>query len=163
MFLKHLSAEAQIAVLRPTAGIGIYRNLHQWLVGCAIALAVLSVIVWNPLPLMFAALLGIVGFMERRALPNRQNALLAYDTLAPSSGWVSIAIAHGDGSAHFHAMVKENGKPDWSYEFVPQGWLPVAGVYPARIWRMDPAGAPALAIVDEGILVPRRDPVLAAT
>jgi hypothetical protein len=111
---------------------------------------------------MFAALLGVVGFVERRAVPNRLNALIAYDTLTPSSGWVSIAIAHGDGSAHFHAMVKENGKPDWSYEFEPQGWLPAARTYPARIWRMDAAGSPALAIVDEGILVPRRDPVLAA-
>lgn len=162
MFLKHLSAEEQITRLRTIAGIGLLRSLHQWLMGSAIALVVLSAILWSPIPLMFAALLGLVGFMERRAAPNRLNALVAYDTLTPSSGWVSIAIAHGDGSAHFHAMVKESGKPDWSFEFVPQGWLPVAGAYPARIWRMDAADAPALVIVDDGILIPRRDPVLAS-
>jgi hypothetical protein len=73
-------------------------------------------------------------------------------------GEVSITITRWDSDNHYHAHVLEQGQAEWDYEFIPQGWSPVTGRHVARIWRSDGTGAPALAVIDEGLLIPRYDP-----
>jgi hypothetical protein len=151
-----LSVERQIAALRPA--IGFAAHMHKWfLVGAA--LGVISAIVfWHPVPLMIAAFLAIVGFSEQRAGPNIVAAISAYDSGTPTPGEVTVTITCWDTDNHYHATLHEQGHPDWEYEFVPQGWQPAARSYPADIWRRGSKEQPVLAVVEEGIMIPRYDP-----
>lgn len=107
---------------------------------------------------MIAVFLGVVGFSERRAGPNIVSAIAAYDSGTPTNGEVSIAITSWDSDNHYHATVREQGHPDWEYEFIPQGWQPAIRGYPAQIWRAGSEQRPNLTVVEEGILIPRYDP-----
>jgi hypothetical protein len=157
--LRRLSVQEQIANLKRATRFSWGRNLHHWLVGIASGLLLLSLVIWHPIPLMLALFLGVIGIAERTAIPNVLNALEAYDTQPPSRGKVGITVSHwSDSSDHFHVVVSEPGHPDWTYEFIPQGWIPTLGSHPASIWRQGETGTPVLAIVDDGILIPRYPP-----
>ena len=132
--------------------------MHKWfLVGAAFGV-IAAIIFWHPIPLMVSVFLAIVGFSEQRAGPNIVAALCAYDCDTPTHGEISVAITCWDTDNHYHATVHENGHADWKYEFVPQGWQPTARSYPAKIWRTGSKGQPILAVVEEGIMIPRYDP-----
>jgi hypothetical protein len=88
------------------------------------------------------------------------SAIVAYDSGTPTDGDVSVAITSWDTDNTYHAIVREAGHSEWKYEFIPQGWQPASRSYPARIWRNDLEGRPILAVVEEGILIPRYDPKL---
>ena len=150
------SVEKQIAALRPT--LGFAAHMHSWLLGLAAVGVVAAIVFWHPVPLMVAVFLALVGLSEQRAGPNLVAAIRAYDSAAPSQGHVSVSITCWDTDNHYHAKVHEPGHPDWEYEFVPQGWQPDPRRYPAKIWRVGSTGQPVLAVVEDGILVPRYDP-----
>ena len=151
-----LSIEQQIAMLRPT--VGFAAHMHKWLLAGAAIGVIGAVVYWHPVPLMIAVFLGVIGFSEQRAGPNILSAIAAYDSSAPTNGEISIAITSWDTDNHYHATVREQGHPDWEYEFVPQGWQPANRSYPARIWRGGSENQPILTVVEEGILIPRYDP-----
>ena len=151
-----LSVEQQIAMLRPD--VGFAAHMHKWLLAGAAVGVIAAVLFWHPVPLMIAAFLGVVGFSEQRAGPNIVLAIAAYDSGTPTNGEISIAITCWDTDSHYHATVREQGHPDWKYEFIPQGWQPARRRYPAQIWRADSEKQPILAVVEEGILIPRYDP-----
>lgn len=154
--MKTLSVDEQVAVLRPS--IGFAAHLHHWFLGGAAAGAIVAVVLWHPVPLMIAAFLALVGLGERRAGPNIVAAILAYDTGTPSEGEATITITKGDMDDHYHALVRRQGQAGWTYQFMPQGWRPVAGTYPARVWCEGTSNRPVLAAVDEGLLLPRGEP-----
>lgn len=151
------TVEEQIAHLRP--GRRFAANLHVWLLGLAAALCVTAAVLWHPVPLVVGLFCGMVGLLDRRAGPYRVAALEAYDTLRPVVGEVRIEVTTWSDSDGYHATVRETGQAAWTYPFMPQGWTPVAGLYPARIWRSAPGKPPALAAVADGILVPRTSPM----
>jgi len=135
--------------------------MHKWFLAGAATGVIAAVVFWHPVPLMMAAFLGVVGFSEQRAGPNIVSAIVAYDSGKATDGEVSVAVTSWDTDNTYHATVCEVGHPDWTYEFIPQGWQPASRCYPARIWRTEPEGRPVLAVVEEGILVPRYPPKLA--
>ena len=154
--MKKLSVEQQIAALRPTMRFAA--QMHNWFLAIAASGVIASILFWNPIPLMFSIFFAVVGFSERRAGPNIVAAISAYDSETPSFGEVSVAITCWDTDNHYHATLREQGHPDWKYEFVPQGWHPASGTCPARIWRTGVERKPVLAVVEEGIMIPRYDP-----
>ena len=154
--MRTRTVEEQLAAL--TASIGFAAHIHRWLLTGAAIGVIAAVVFWHPVPLMIAAFLGIVGFSEQQAGPNIVAAMAAYDSGTPSCGEVSIAITCWDTDNHYHATVREQGHSDWEYEFIPQGWQPASCSYPARIWRTGTEGKPILAVVEEGILIPRYAP-----
>ena len=156
--MKPLSIDSQVALLKVAAKTRVGRNLQHWMQGSAVALALLSALIWNPIPLMLALFLGIVGIAERRAVPNILNALRAYETGVAAPGEVSISTICWDTDTHYHALVREPGRPDWTYEFIPQGWQPETGTHAARIWRLPGREAPVLVATEDGILIPRALP-----
>lgn len=156
--MKTFTVEQQIDNLRPLAKTSLALNFHNWLVASAVLLVILSVILWNPIPLMIAIFLGVVGISERSAGPNIAAAIKADDTIKATSDEVTITISCWDTDNHYHARVQENGQPAWEYEFVPQGWEPAVGCFAARIWRADTSGPPAITIVEGGILIPGHNP-----
>ena len=135
------------------------QHMHKWLIAGALFLAVVSLVSWHPALLIIAAMLAAIGVFERRAGPNILSALLAYESEEASTGFVAISITAWDTSKTYHATVREVGYPEWKFEFIPQGWKPASRSYKARIWRKSPDNRPTLAIVEEGILVPRYDPI----
>lgn len=149
------SVEQQLAALRPA--LGFAAHLHRHLVACALLGAFAAVVFWHPVPPMVAFFLAVVGLAERRAGPSIVAALVACDSGSPADGEVDVSISVRDGDHHYHARVREPGHPDWQYEFVPQGWQPVAATVPARIWRAGDAQAPVLAVVAVGVPIPRYD------
>lgn len=116
---------------RPTVNSGLALGLHNWMIASAIVLVIVSAYFWNPIPLIIAIFLGVVGFAERHAGPNLAAAIKAYDTIKPALGEVSISVSSGDSQDHHHAVAIAYGQPDWSYEFVPQNWQPKAGRHAA--------------------------------
>jgi len=152
------SVETQIARLRPA--VIFAPHMHKWfLAGAAIGFLA-AIVFWHPWPLMIAFFLGVVGFSEQRAGPNILSAILAYDCDDPTVGTVSVEITSWSDSETYHATVSEIGHSDWKYQFIPQGWQPANRSYSARIWRCGTEGRPLLAVVEEGILIPRYDPEL---
>jgi len=154
--VKPLSVERQIARLRPH--IGFAPHMHRWLLGAAAVGIIAAAVLRHPVPLMPAAFLALVGFAERRTGPNAAEAIRAYDTGVPTQGDVSVAITCWDTDDHYHATLHEQGHDDWKYEFIPVGWKPAAGSYPAKIWRNETDGRPLLAVTGEGVMMPRDDP-----
>ena len=156
--MSGLSVEQQIAMLRRSVTSGLAAHIHHWLMAGAAVGVIAAIALWHPVPLMIAIFLGIVGFAEQRAGPNIVRAISAYDRETPTRGEVSVAVTSGDSDDHYHATVREHGRSDWRYEFIPQGWRPSARTYPARIWRASADGRPVLAVVDDGVVIPRGDP-----
>ncbi len=159
--MKSTTVEKQLAHLRPMVKSGLAHRFHKWLVGIAVALVILSAYLWNPIPLMIALFLGFVGLAESKAGPNIAAAIKAYDSTRPNTGEVTITISSGDTTDHYHARVIEAGQPDWAYEFVPQQWTPAAGAHDAHIWRAGDGSPPKLAIIENGIMIPRGRPTRA--
>lgn len=157
--MKIFTVEQQIENLRLLAKKGLALNFHNWLLASAVVLVILSIFLWNPIPLMIAIFLGIIGIFERSAGPNIVASIKAYDTTKATLGTVVITISCWDIDNHYHVLVKESGQPDWKYEFIPQGWNPAAGCYAARIWRTGNVGPPILTAVENGILIPRYNPI----
>jgi hypothetical protein len=156
--MGELTVEEQIDLLRPAVRTGLARRLHWWLIGLAAAFGLVGLVLWHPVPLMISAFLGVVGLAERQAGPNLEVAVKAFDQGTPSTGHASITIKSGDTVDHYHVVLRQEGRPEAAYEFIPQGWRPVAGTHPARIWRMPADGSPVLATIEQGVLIPRRRP-----
>lgn len=152
------SVQQQIDALRSGVASGFAPRMHLWFLAGAAVGVIGAIIFWHPVPLMIALFLGVVGVAERRAGPNIAAAVAAFDCGTAEPGVVSIGICAGDMDDHYHARVSAEGHPDWDYEFIPQGWRPVAGSHPASIWRDEVSGRPLLAAVAEGILIPRSEP-----
>lgn len=119
---------------------------------------IVAIVLWHPVPLMLSAFLAIVGFSEQRAGPNIVAAISAYDSGTPRLGEATVSITCWSDDNHYQAIVREQDHPDWEYEFVPQDWQPAARSYPAKIWRAGNNKQPVLAVVEEGIMIPRYDP-----
>lgn len=156
--MKSYTVEQQIDNLRPFAKSSLGLNFHNWLLVSAVVLVILSIFLWNPVPLMVAIFLSVVGISERNAGPNIVAAIDAYDTNKATQGKVVITISCSSDDDHYYALVQEIGQLEWGYEFIPQGWQPLAGSYPARIWRAGTRGTPILTVVESGVLIPRYNP-----
>lgn len=156
--MKKFTVDEQLANLKTAARWPIAQKLNHWMIGTGVVLIIVSALIWNPIPLMIGAFLCIVGTAERRAIPNILNALHACESVQPSSGTAAISISCWSDSNHYEVILREVGQRAWQYEFIPQGWTPTEGTHSARIWRLGRCQAPALAAVEQGILVPRYDP-----
>lgn len=153
--MTDLTIEQQIDLLRPSVRIGLARRLHWWLIGLSAVLGLAGLVLWHPAPLMVGVFLGVVGVAERRAGPNLDAAVRAFDDGEPTGGRASITIVSGDVSDRYHVVLSEAGHHEIEFEFIPQGWLPVEGSFPARIWRAQDDDAPVLATIETGVLIPR--------
>jgi hypothetical protein len=154
--MKTLSVEQQIAELRPL--VGFAPDLQKWILGTAAVCIIAAVLFWHPWPLMIGVFLGIAGLGEKRSGPNIVQAVLAYDCGTETHGEVSIAVDSSDAVSRYYATVREQGHPEWDYEFIPVSWKPANGIFPALIWRHDIGKHPVLTAVEDGILIPRSDP-----
>lgn len=156
--MNNRTVDEQLAILRNAVASPVLRQLHYWMVGTAVVLVIASAVLWNPVPLMIGAFIGLVGIGGRQTIPNILNALHAYESVPPATGTAAISITCWSDDNNYQVVLREAGQPDWGYEFIPQGWTPVEGTHAARIWRLSGHPAPALAAVDDGVLIPRYDP-----
>jgi hypothetical protein len=158
--MSPLSVDQQIAQLRPL--VGFAPDLQKWLLGAAAVAVVAALLLWHPWPLMIGAFLGFAGLSEKRTGPNIVLAVLAYDSGTATQGEVSISVDSSETVSRYFVTVREQGHPDWEYSFSPVKWVPVSGDFPARVWRADGSNRPVLTAVEEGVLIPRNDPVQVA-
>ena len=151
------SVEQQIASLRPFVRSGLALNLNYCLAAAAVLLTALSVVLWHPVPLMFATFVAVVALGSRESGPLVTAAIAAYDSATPSFGQVTISISDHRDADTYQALISEPDQPIWKFEFIPQSWHPVAGSYPARVWRLQHE-YPVLAATEDGVLIPRYKP-----
>ena len=157
--MKDLSVEEQIARFRPGLALGIVARFHYWLLAIAVLCAIAALLLWHPLPLLFAAFFCIVALSDRGAGRNIAAAVTAYDMGTPTQCEVVIELREWSDVVTCHARIVQGESVAWTFAFVPQGWRPLAGQYAGRVWSKGSSGAPLLATIDGGVLVPRRDPV----
>lgn len=156
-----LSIEGQVDLLRPAVLSGFAAHMHLWLLGGALIGFMAAWILWHPVPLMFALFFGLVGLSERHGGANIVAAIKAYDFDESTPGAASISVGTWDSSNTYHVTVRTSDHVDWVYEFIPQGWQPADCVdVPAKIWQDKASGAPLLATVEGGIMIPRYPPGL---
>lgn len=157
--MRTQSWDKQLENLRPAVASGIAATFRYWLIGGAVALVILAAVLWNPVPLMIALFLAVVGIAEKQAGPNIVSAIKAYDQFESTHGQATIWITCWDTDNHYHVCLREAGQPDWAFEFIPQGWQPGEGTYPVRIWRSGESDSvPVLAATADGIMIPRDMP-----
>jgi hypothetical protein len=158
--MNQCSLEQQIELLRSAVVSGLARHLQHGLLVFSAILAFLSIILWSPIPLMAAAFFALVGFAETQAGPNIEEAIRAYDSSQPTLGDVEIFVdCSGDGLRYVVNVCADELK-FWQYEFIPQGWSPKPGTFPAKIWRHEPSRRAVLCIAQGGLLIPRNKPTL---
>lgn len=157
--LRSLSVEEQISRFRPGLAIGIIARFHYWLLAIAVLCAITALLLWHPLPLLFAAFFCVVALSDRGAGRNIAAAVAAYDMGTPTPCEVVIELREWSDVVTCHAKIVQGEAVTWTFAFVPQGWHPLAGRYAGRVWRKGSSGAPLLATIDGGVLIPRRDPV----
>jgi len=154
------SVEQQIANLKPCVKSGIARRFHVYLFAGGILLIILSIVLWHPIPLMLAAFFGLVALGSRESGPLLETAIQAYETVEPVAKEVTILIESDGDSDRYYATVIADKEAAWRYEFIPQGWNPVAGTHAALIWTLPSSTSPNLISVPEGIMIPRYKPKL---
>jgi hypothetical protein len=78
--MRTLSVEEQIAIMRPSAAVGVAAHMHHWFLAGAALGVIVALVSWHPVPLMIAVFLGLVGLSEQWAGPNIVAARAAYDS-----------------------------------------------------------------------------------
>ena len=159
--IKFMSpVEQQIANLKPSVKSGAARHFHVYLFNGAILLVILSAVLWHPVPLMLAAFFGLVALGSRESGPLLLTAIQAYETAKPVASEVTVSIESDGDSDRYYVTVITDEESAWRYEFIPQGWNPVAGTHAASIWRLPSSTLPNIISVPEGIMIPRYKPKL---
>lgn len=110
-----------------------------------------------------ALLLAVVAGSLGQSTPHLRQATEAYRRGAGHAGSVVIAITRGSDAESFRATVHDPRTGCWTFEFVPLGWTPREGRFAAQLYRLDTVPWPALAVLRDGILVPRQSPVRVVT
>ncbi len=159
--MKTRTVDQQLAMLRP--GLRFAAHLHHGMMGVALVGMLAALVFWHPVPLLLALFFGLVGISERTAGPNIVAALHAYDAETSMNGVVENSIHRRDGDDTFHARLSQPGNMDWTFQFIPQGWCPTAGIHEARAWRHAENGRPLLVTTKVGVLIPRYTPEPAST
>ena len=157
--LRDLSVEEQIARFRRGLANGIIARFHYWLLAIAVLCAIAALLIRHPLPLLFTVFFCVVALSDRGAGRNIAAAVTAYDMGTPTPCEVVIELREWSDVVTCHAKIMQGEAVAWIFKFVPQGWRPLAGRYAGRVWSQDSRGAPLLATIDGGVLIPRRDPV----
>jgi hypothetical protein len=158
--MNQCTLEQQIERLRPAVVSGLARHLHHGLLVFSALLAFLSIVLWSPIPLMAAAFFALIGFAETQAGPNIEDAIRAYDSSQPTLVEVEIFVDSSGDGLRYVVKVCAGELNFWQYEFVPQGWSPKPGTFPAKIWKHEPSWRPILCIAQGGLLIPRNKPTL---
>ncbi len=155
--------EQQIAKLKASLAHSYLRRFPDYLLVGAAILVVISVVYWHLLPFMLAVFLGLVALASRETVPLLQAAIQAYETVGPVDCQVTIAVKSDSDNDSYYVVAAHDRESEWRYEFIPQGWKPVAGVYAARMWTLPSDTAPNLIAVKEGVMIPRNKPKLLRT
>lgn len=157
--LKDLSVEEQIARFRPGLANAIVARFHYWLLALAVLCAIAALLIRHPLPLLFTVFFCVAALSDRCAGRNIAAAVTAYDVGRPTPCEVVIELREWSDVVTCHAKIVQGEAVVWTFAFVPQGWHPHAGRYAGSVWSKGSNGAPVLATIDDGALIPRRDPV----
>lgn len=158
-----MTPEQQIEALRRMGRSGVARRLKQGSLVLAVGLAIAGVLTGHPVFFMAGAFAGLVAFSARQTTPHILRATQALDGGRRSEGTVQIEVTHWSDSDTYHAVVWADASRAWRFEFIPLGWQPRAGAFPAVLFALPSAEWPALVRVDEGIFHPRSDPERVAT
>jgi hypothetical protein len=104
--------------------------------------------------------MAIIAYSAHHSAPHIDAAAQALDTGDRIAGTVTIEISRWSDADTYHASVAMAEADVWRFEFIPIGWHPVAGQYPATFFRSQGLAWPALIQIEAGIMYPRNTPKL---
>ncbi len=153
-----MNASQQIEAIRVMAR----RRTAQWLkwvlVLASLLFAITGLYTRQTPYFIGSGLAAIIACAAHQAAPHIQAAARALDTGERSPGTVTIEVAGWSDSDKFHARIVMADSGVWRFEFIPLGWKPVAGQYPATIFRLPGLAWPALVQIEAGVMYPRYTP-----
>lgn len=158
-----MTPEEQIEALRRMSRGGAARRLKQGSLLLAMGLALAGVLTGHPVYFMVGAFAGVVAYSAWQTNPHILRAVQALDGGRRSEGTVQIEVTRWSDTDTYHAVVPSDRSRAWRFEFIPLGWLPRAGAFPAVFFAQPSAEWPALVRIEQGIFHPRRDPEQIAT
>lgn len=127
--------------------------------GAYLLLAVLLALgIYTRLPpyLMIAAFVGVFIYAAYSRTPHIKNAVRALTEGHKKTGQVRLQAIY-DSDA-FTVTLINTSDSNWQYSFVPTGWKPSEGEFPATIYYLPDVAWPVLVETDQGIMVPRETP-----
>jgi len=142
------------------------RRVLYWMLGAGIAGAIVVVIGaehlhTTSLPyVMIPVLFVIVALAVWMTAPHMRRAWQAVRTPQRCEDVkIDIEIDDYPDARHYYARVPATPSGVWRFEFVPQGWKPVAGALDAEVRYIAGVRWPVLVLVaPTGVLVPMYEP-----
>lgn len=142
------------------------RRVLYWMLGASIASGIVVVIGaehlrTTSLPyVMIPVLFVIVALAVWMTVPHVRRAWQAVQTpQCCDDVRIEIEIDSYPDAKHYYARVPATTRGTWRFEFVPQGWKPVAGALEAQARYITAVRWPVLVLVaPTGMLVPMYEP-----
>ena len=136
-----------------------------WVVGVkwgALALTLALVVTgsWvdNPAPWMIALFFAVVTGSAFQSSPHIAAAHRSLDEGYVQDGHIRIDVTGWSDSDAFCATTLGLKPHDWRMTFIPQGWTPRVGTFPARLHHLPGIRWPTLIVTEVGLLFPRQTP-----
>lgn len=153
------SVEKQVEMLRRSGSAGLVSAVRLGVQAIAVGLALAAWLLGSPVLLIPAAFVALVASSVAQSGPHLRNAARALDEGVMDRATVEIVVEEGGDSPTYRARIHDPVKGAWEFEFVPQGWWPVAGLQAADAFRLGPIEWPVLVIVADGLVFPRQAPI----
>ena len=139
-------------------------GLMHWLkwfslVLCAVLVA-LGLYTSQPPYFMFMIFPALMAYSAHQTGPQIRAASQAMRSGNQSEGLVRVEIEPSSDSETFYATVAIEPSREWRFEFIPLGWMPVAGQIRATLYTLHGLDWPALIEVEGGVMYPRYAPKL---
>lgn len=140
--------------LKPALVVGVKWGALALTVGLVVA----GFRVDNPVPWMVALFAALVTGSAFQSSPHIAAAHRSLDEGHVQDGHIRIHITRWSDSDTFYATTLGLQPHDWRMTFIPQGWTPREGRFPARLHHLPGIRWPTLIVTEVGLLFPRQTP-----
>ena len=140
------------------------RHVPKWLTWAlavfGVVMLVLAVLNWELVYLLGALLSGIAAYASHQNAPHIYAAVQALDHGVSAERDVTIRAECWSDSESYSVTVVMANLSSWTFDFVPIGWKPKEGTWPATVYTVTEAPWPVLIRFEDGIAYPRAQPKL---
>ena len=157
-----MTPEAQMRSLRQMASGGAMTWVFRAAIGLSLGSLVCGARSGYPPCYMVALISGVLAWASHQTAPHLRRAALALDSGQRRRARIDISIDSASDVQKFRAFVPVSATQAWTFEFIPQGWTPVAGTLEAELCFVPEVEWPALMITQAGLIHPRTEPTAQA-
>lgn len=125
------------------------------------AASAVAAIIYNHHPFLYflGGFFLLIGITSRQSSPFILEAAKALEISTPRQGTFEVKIEEWSDSPTYRARFHHHDSGSyWNFEFIPQGWSPVAGRLEGQLYFLPDHQWPSLIVTEKGILFPRFKP-----